>query len=630
MKTEYKKSFLNDIKKLRDKQLKNQLLDVIIDVETAKSVSDIPNTKKLKGTKKNIYFRNILLLITGIIALNWALQRRFFRIDLTSERRYTLSDNTKKLMKQLPADIQVYIYLEGDLNANFQRLQNATREMIDELNAYTEKYELRCQFVNPSIARNDGERREKYKQLEASGIIPTPVATRDQEGKIIQKIIFPYARLISGKDTLTVNLMKNARANPNEEQMNLSIENLEFQFTDAIRRMVSKEIPKIAFIEGHGELTEAETYDFTMSYNQYFRTDTAVYRGTITDDVNILAPYRAVIIAKPQKPFTEQEKYILDQYIMNGGRVFWLIDGVRVSLDNLTRGASTVALANDVNLSDQLFKYGVRIEPDILQDIQAACIEINVAQEGNEPDLQPVPWFYAPLLAPSSSHPITRNLMPVKTDFAGTISLVGENDGLQKEILLTSSDAARAINAPLPVGMDIINLPQTRQYFNQRNLPVGVVVSGSFSSVFKNRLTPGGVKQTAKTRPESLPTRMAVVADGDIIRNEVQYSGNKFLPLPLGYDRCLNMMFGNRDFALNTVLYLIDDEGWFNLRSREFTLRLLDKAKAGESRQFWQMTNVLMPLVLLLLFAVINYRLRKMKYASSPFVSLIKKKNNET
>jgi ABC-2 type transport system permease protein len=570
-------------------------------------------------------FRNILLLLIAVVALNWLLQRLFFRIDLTSEKRYSLSDNSKKLMSKLPTDIQVDVYLEGDLNANFQRLQTSTLEMLSELNAYSDEYELQSQLINPSIAKNDAERREKFKQLEAAGIIPTPVATKDADGKLIQKIIFPYARLISGTDTLTVNLMKNARANPDEQQINLSIENLEFQFTDAIRRIVDKEIPKIAFLEGHGELNEAETYDLTMSYNDYFRTDTAVFRGTITDDVNILTPYRAVIVAKPQKPFTEQEKYVLDQYIMNGGRVLWLLDGVQSDLASLTRGEPTIGLPLDVNLTDQLFTYGVRVEPTILQDIQSVCVDINTAPEGSEPAFEQMPWFYAPLLVPAPSHPVTRNLMPVKADFSSTISLVGEGDGLQKDILLTSSDAARAVAAPLPIGMDIINLPQNRQYFNQRNVPVGVMLSGTFRSVFKNRLMPTGVHQTEQTRTESLPTRMAVVADGDVIRNEVQ-PGDRFMPMPLGYDRCLNMMFGNRDFALNTLLYLIDDDGWFNLRSREFTVRLLDKVKVGESRQFWQMTNVLMPLVFLLLFAIVNYRLRRMKYASASFFSLPKKK----
>ncbi|MDR1699446.1 MAG: gliding motility-associated ABC transporter substrate-binding protein GldG [Prevotellaceae bacterium] len=559
--------------------------------------------------------RNILLLILGIIVLNWALQNRFFRIDLTSERRYTLSDNTKQLMKQLPGDIRVDIYLEGDLNANFQRLKNSTREMLNELNAYGNGHELRYQLINPSIARTDKERNEHFQRLAAEGIRPVPVTTRDKEGKLTQKIIFPYARLISETDTLVVDLLKNPQAAPNEENINLSIENLEFQFTDAIRRIVSKEVPKIAFLEGHGELTEAETYDFTMAYNGYFQTDTAVFRGTITEEVDILSPYRAVIIAKPQTPFTEAEKYILDQYIMSGGRVLWLIDGVRTELESLTRGENTLGLVHDVNLSDQLFNYGVRVEPVILQDIQSVCIEINTAQEGNEPEFQQVPWFYAPLLTPAGSHPVTRNLMPVKADFASTISLVGENDGLQKEILLTSSDAARAVPAPLSIGMDIINLPQSRQYFSQRHLPVGVVMSGSFNSVFKNRLTPVGVQQNVQTKTESVPTRMAVVADGDIIRNEVQFSGENAYPMPLGYDRCLNMMFGNRDFLLSTVLYLIDDDGWFSLRSREFKLRLLDTMKVNESRQFWQLTNVLMPIILLLIFGVVNYQVRKRKYA---------------
>ncbi len=559
--------------------------------------------------------RNILLLFFGIIALNWAVQSRFFRIDLTSEKRYTLSDNTKNLIKQLPEDIKVDIYLEGDLNANFQRLKTSTREMLNELNAYSKKGELRYQFINPSIARNDKERNEHFQRLASQGIRPVPVTTRDKEGKLTQKIVFPYARLMSGTDTLAVNLLKNLQAAPNEENINLSIENLEFQLTDAIRRIVNKEVPKVAFLEGHGELGEGETYDFMMSYNQYFRTDTAVFRGTITEDINILTPYRAVIIAKPQTPFTEQEKYILDQYIMSGGRVLWLIDGVRTELESLTRGENTLGLVHDVNLSDQLFHYGVRIEPVILQDIQSACIEINTAQEGNEPTFEQMPWFYAPLLTPVPSHPITRNVMPVKADFASTVSFVGENDGLQKEVLLASSGAARAVPAPLPIGMEIINLPQTRQYFSQHNLPVGAVISGSFSSVFKNRLTPAGVQQSAAKKTESVPTRMAVIADGDIIRNEMQYSGESVYPMPLGYDRCLNMVFGNRDFLLNTVLYLIDEDGWFSLRSREFKIRLLDTMKVNEMRQFWQLCNVLMPVVLLLIFGVANYQWRKRKFA---------------
>jgi gliding-associated putative ABC transporter substrate-binding component GldG len=561
---------------------------------------------------------NILLFVVAIVVIYFLSEKYFFRLDLTAEKRYSVSDNTKKLLRNMDTELTFTIYLDGDLNSGFLRLKKATREMIEEFNAYA-RPKINFEFINPSEASTQEEREKKYEELAEEGITGTLVHDRDKEGKSVQKVVFPWIKISyrdnSGqRDTLltrNVNLLKKLPGKSGEENLNISIQNLEYELTDEIRLITTKNRPKVAFIEGHGEWQEIFTINIEEALFRYYD----IYRGVIDNDPASLNPYDAIIIASPQEPFSEKDKYIIDQYIMQGGKVLWLIDAVKISLDSLARQASTVGLINDINLGDQLFRYGVRINPVLVQDAQSALVPVNVAPEGEPAQFEPAPWYYSPLLLTAPLHPITKNLSPVKADFAGSIDFVGEDLNVKKDILLVTSTGTHVQNMPAVVSMDVINIEKNGAYFDKWNIMVGAALEGIFPSVFTNRLVPEGIKTNQRTITESKPTKMIVVADGDIIRNDVLGHGSNTQIVPLGYDRYMNQQFGNKDFILNAVNFLTDDEGWMDLRSREIKLRLLNQPAVIGLRKFWQLTNVLLPLILLGVFGLIFYFIRKKRYS---------------
>ena len=553
--------------------------------------------------KINIY---ILLAIAGLALLSVFF---FFRIDLTSEKRYSISQPTKTLLKKANTPIKVSIYLEGDLNPGFTRLKNSTKSLLDEMSVYAAEG-IDMEFINPSTAATQAEREQKYLELEAEGMTPTAIYERDKEGKSIQKIVFPWVKMTYGNKTVVVNLLKNIRGLQGEENLNISIENLEFEITDGIRRLINSQVSKIAFIEGHGELNEAETYDISKVLSRYFQID----RGTLATDATILTEYKAIIIAKPTQPFSESDKYIIDQYIMNGGKVLWLMDGVRVSMENLSTTGISPAIALDLNLDDLLFKYGIRIQPVLLQDVQCASVPVNIAPEGAQPQFEPTPWFFAPLLLTSSQHPISKNITEVRSEFVSTIEVVGENNNTKASLLLATSDNTHIFSTPATIDLSETHDTKDKNYFNMSYMPVSVLMEGEFESNFANRMRPKEITNAFPLLKKSLKTRQIFVADGDIIRNETNGIASDSTTLPLGFDRYMNQQFGNREFIANAVLYLTDDEGWIDLRSRSLKLRLLNKQLVNNERLTIQLVSILTPLLLLAIFGVLYNILRKRKY----------------
>lgn len=532
-----------------------------------------------------------------------------FRIDLSSDKRYSISDQTKRLLKSAEKTISITVYLDGDLNPGFQRLKTSTRDMLEEMSVYADK-NIEVSFENPSKADNETERQKRYAELESLGMTPTAIYERDKEGKAIQKIVFPWIKIVSGEKTVFVNLLKNIRGNSGEENLNISIENLEFEITDGIRRVINNEVTRIAFLEGHGELNEAETYSVSKILSRYFQID----RGVLADDATVLDGYRAVIIAHPSQAFSESDKYILDQYIMRGGRVLWLIDGVKLAAENLSTTGISPAIELDLNLSDQLFKYGVRLAPVLLQDIQSVQVPVNIAPQGAEPQFEPAPFYYAPLLLASYQHPITRNITEVKAAFASALEPVGENENIKNHLLLASSDNTHVVNTPATIVMSETPDPNDKNYFNAAYVPVAMLSEGEFQSNFANRMTPPNLKNAVPTLQKSVATRQIFVADGDIIRNETNGIASDSTTLPAGFDRYMNRQFGNPDFIRNAVLYLTDEEGWLELRSRTLRLRLLNKNIINEQTLFWQIINVVLPVALVLIAGLIYHRRRKRVY----------------
>lgn len=557
-------------------------------------------------TYKNKWYKTDALWVVGAILVLWLSSWLVFRIDLTAEKRFTLSPQTKQLLRNQENPLSVTVYLDGDLNMGFLRLKNATANLLHEMDVYA-THGIDVTYKNPSLASSQKERQANYAALESKGLRPTVVHDRDSEGQMQQKVIFPWAVVATPTDTIPVLLLKNISGKMGEDNLNISIENLEYELTDAIRLLSTKNVEKVAFLEGHGELTEPYVYSITSQLARYYQVD----RGVLGTDISMLDPYKVLIIAQPQTAFSETDKYIIDQYIMNGGRVLWLIDGVATN--------GEVGKVNDINLIDQLFTYGIRLSPTLVLDVQCALVPIQTDGQTGQQSFQPASWYYSPLLMPSPQHAITRNLSPVKAEFASYIELVGmeQNKHIEKTVLLATSAHTALEKAPMQLSTSIINLSPQSPYFAYQYMPVAALFEGQFSSVYANRMPP--VQVDAKGRAvlkNSQPTKMIVVADGAIIANELRGFGDGFEPLPLGYDSYMNQQFGNDSFVLNAVNYLADDNDWMQLRNRQLTLRLLDKQKISTQRVTWQVINMVLPLLLLITFSVVYQIVRRKRYAN--------------
>lgn len=557
--------------------------------------------------KKNISETIVILFI--IILFNILASFVFLRVDLTTEKRYSISDSSKEVLKNLDHLVFIKVYLDGDLNIAFKRMKKRIRELLDEFKIYgEEKFEYI--FVNPSASDDPKVRDEIYQDLYEKGLKPSNIHYKDKEGGITEKIIFPGALIVYDNVEVPVNLLKNNPSLSGEENINNSIQTLEYEFLTMLHTLTSKEVEKVAFLEGHGELDESQVGDISRDLSRFYQVD----RGHINGQQGILDSYKALIIAKPQKKFSEEDKFILDQYIMNGGKVLWFIDRVKINMDSLSRGNSLVFI-QDLNISDMLFRYGIRINPVLLQDYQCNIIPVNTALPGNPAKFSPVPWLYFPLLTPPKGNPITNNVNLIKTEFANTIDTLGARKGVKKTALLTSSFYARKVNTPTLVSLDEIKLNIPKEQFKDTSELVAVLLEGTFESVFTHRILAGlSPKIKVNFKSKSVPNKMLVVADGDMIRNDIKQTPQGTLVTPLGFDKYTGQTFGNKDFIINTLHYLTGKEGFIELRSREFTLRLLDRARINTERTRWQFINVIVPILLIIGFGLyINYR-RKVRY----------------
>ena len=532
-----------------------------------------------------------IVVLVALVVINLLMSYIVWRWDMTDDKRYSISAPTKALLQDLDAPLTITLLLDGEMNAGFLRLQKATQEMVEELGVYAAGgYQL---LGAPEQLTTNG-----YGNLE-----PTVVHERTHKGQTAQTIIYPYAIVQYHDRSQVVTLLKNQRGLSGEENLNHSIENLEFAFAEAIRSLTQDTIEKIAFLEGHGELDEHDVYDLTQQLAKYYQID----RGTLGTVSGVLDDYKAVIIADPQMPFSETDKYILDQYIMQGGRILWVVNGVRFSDDYLASEGYTPIIALDLNINDMLFRYGVRINHALVQDLQCLPVPVDVSHDPNQPNWQPMPWTFAPLLLTSQVSPITRNVAQVTATMASAIDIVGEDDGIRKEVLLATSSASRLTSAPAKVDLSMGN---DSEGFNQAFVPVAVSLEGVFPSIYAHLLPPEEVTLTTPLLRESKPTRQIVVAAGSTIRNDWQQGQ----PLPLGYDRYTQMQFGNRDFMVNAVLYLTDDQGWLQLRQKEFTLRLINDQRARQTRIVAQVISIVIPLALLAIVGGAMLILRRKRY----------------
>ena len=532
----------------------------------------------------------------------------FFRVDLTAEKRYTLSDATKEQLKVMREPLTLKLYLSGDLDANMLRLSKTVKETVEEMNVKA-RFPISIVEENPNEEIDDEARYATYSKLESRGLRGMSVTKRERNGAMTEQVIFPWAELCSSRDTMAICLMKPSTSMKGEEAVNAAVEDLEFQIIDAVRVLNRTEIKKIAFLEGHGELSEYEVYDACEALSRYFQID----RGVLGYDASVLDDYCAIVVAKPLTAFSERDKFIIDQYIMRGGRVLWLIDGARMSNDLLSQGGSSPLIKLDVNLNDMLFRYGVRVTPTILEDMQCAYIPVNMARSGEEPRFEPIPWFFHPLLQTSPYHPITKMINAVRADFASGLELVGDSS-IHKEIILATGNASHVHFAPSQIDVAAAVNVEPQEYFNNAYIPVAAALEGDFTSVFLHRLVPDSIN-TNRIIEKSARTRMVVVADGDIIRNDIEKYNSELMLVPLGYDRVTKQTHGNKNFIINALLYLTDDEGVMNLRNRKVELRLLNRAVVDANRNIIILFNTVLPLVIVALFATLFFIIRKRKFS---------------
>ena len=543
------------------------------------------------------YWKAILVL--GLCGALLALSHiRRVRWDLTDDRHYSLSEATKTLLKQTNAPIEVTLLLDGDLNAGFTRLKKATEELMDEMSVYAD-----LSLTLPS--------REGTELQDSLGLRPIVIHEREQNGKTAQTTIYPYA-LISYKGRgAVVTLLKNTRGLSGEENLNNSIEQLEYAFAEALHRLQQTELPRIAIIEGHGEPDERYVWDLEQTLSQYFYVD----RGAIIIpeqgvDVHLLDGYKAIIIANPQTAFSDIERFIIDQYIMRGGTVLWVVNGVRFSNDVLQSDGFTPIIPLDLGITDMLFRYGIRVNPALVQDLQCMTIPVNVSEDPQTPNLQPFPWTYAPLLLTSNSSPITRNTGQVMSTFVSPIDAVGGEDGIDKRVLLATSTATRVTATPGEVNLN--DLQPDLEAFRYQYVPVAVSLEGTFNSAFAHRMMPDSIVSDEPIRKQSVVTRQVVVGSGSIIMNEVERNQ----VLPMGYDRYNQIQFSNRDFIANVLLWLTDSEGLIQLREKTVALRLLNDKRAHDERARVQAISTISPIAILALLGGVIWIIRKRKYAS--------------
>ncbi len=578
-------------------------------------------TENRKNIRKNSFVQ-LAIGLAIIVLLNIIGSFAFYRLDLTAEKRYTLSPSTRKMLKELKDVVYFKVYLEGEFPAGFKRLRNETREMLNQFRAYSDKIEY--EFIDPTSGKTKKETEALYNQLAQIGLNATDLRVKEKDG-MTSKMIFPGAVVTYRDKELPLDLLLTQVGRPPEEVLNNSVQGLEFGLTNVIRKLTVLQKPKIAFIDGHGELTANYTASIEAALSEYYTVEHVrvngqlsaltehSQRGKDSTSFTIKNKYTAIIVAKPDSAFAknEQDKFIIDQFIMRGGKVLWLVDAVNASMDSLQAQERTVVTTNDVNLDDMLFNYGVRLNSNLVVDMNSLPIPVVVDKKGNQ---KLIPWIFFPVLVPTSQHPIVRNLNAIKTEFVGNLDTL-ETPGIKKTILLSTSRYSRVLNTPVVVSLGFLYQQPDITQFNQPYQPVAALLEGEFVSLFLNRIPPelaeapeiGFVGKSPKTE-------MIVVADGDIIKNQLQSGEKGPIPLPLGFDRYTNQQFGNKDFILNAMNYLCDDSGLLSVRSRDVKLRTLDTARVDNERLKWQMINTIVPIILVLVFAGVQGYLRRRRY----------------
>ncbi|MBA3680274.1 MAG: gliding motility-associated ABC transporter substrate-binding protein GldG [Bacteroidetes bacterium] len=568
--------------------------------------------KKIKLQRnKRRDIMSLCILLGIVVLINFIGSFYFKRFDLTSEKRYTLAESTKTLLQNLDDEVLFKVYFDGDFNPSFTRLRNEAKEILDEFRAYSGN-QIQYEFIVPGEGLSNDEKMNLEKQLYEKGLVPEQVYEKNND-KMSESRIWPGA-IVSHKGRQAVWKIFNRQDNTDYEvSVNNSVKELEYSLTNTIRKLQRDKKQEVTFINGHYELDTLHIVEFARALSEYYD----VNRTPILGKLDALDQSAAVIIAGPDSAFTVADQFIIDQYIMRGGKVLWLVDPVGINRDTLIQKGFTLGLPRPLNLDNMLFKYGVRLNTVLLQDFQCSAIPLNIGFKNGQPNFKLFPWPFAPLVLPDGNHPIVKNLDLIKFDYVSSIDTITAR-GITKTVLLNTSRYTKITPSPARIYYSSVQIPPKESQFMNSYVPVAVLLEGEFTSFAENRLpsiflTDSAFNAKHKYLSKGKKTKMIVVADGDVARNDFIRTSNK--SVPLGYDRATNQQYANKTFLLNCVNYLLDDEGMLQLRSREVTLRLLDKKKITTQRGKWQMINVLMPVMLLILFGLIQFFLRKRKFA---------------
>lgn len=540
----------------------------------------------------------LLMLGLGLLVLNYISSYLYQRFDLTQDKRYTLSKATSDIVAEVNETIYIDVYLEGSFPAEFKRLQFETQQLLEELKSRNRA--IKFSFIDPL---DDAE------QLIAMGLEPSQLSVQ-QDGRLSEIVIFPWATVTKGERTEVVSLLSDTNAQSQEEQLENAIQHLEFAFADAIHKLNSEKEQTIAVLKGNGQLEDIFLYDFLSTLGNYYRLAQFTL-DSVQDSPNStlkdLTNYDLTLIAKPTERFSEKEKYVLDQYIMQGGKIVWMIDNVHAELDSLMQSGEMLAYPRDLNLTDLLFSYGVRINTDLVEDLYAAKIALATGNIGNQTQFSQFLWPYFPAIQSNNNHAITSQVQPVKLQFANSLDTL--KNEIDKTVLLQSSKLSRSIGTPSVVSLNSIRNQANPDQFNDGQKKLAVLLEGVFNSAYKDRVKPFEY-DSAKTQSE--PNAMIIIADGDIAANQV----SRGQPERLGIDKFTGERFGNKEFLMNCINFLLDDSGLIEVRNKTVDLKILDREKAFKNRRFYQFLNLLFPLGLLLLFGLLFTYFRRKKYTS--------------
>ncbi len=571
----------------------------------------------MKSAKFRDLFR-FLVVAAIVLLLNIIGSFEFFRLDLTAEKRYSLSDATKELLQSFDDVIVVKVYLEGDFPAGFQRLQRETRQMLDEFRAYNANLEY--EFVNPAGSDDERTNREVFEQLQYKGLKYYELQVSEADGRKMQRV-FPGAIMNYGDKEAVVQLLVDQMGVSPEAQINASVQNLEYTLANAIRSLVRTSKPFVAFLEGQGELEPRFIADFALAmsdnYNvrrfnlREFKSDSTGEEYSLSEQQRRLNRFDALIVAKPRKAFNEIDKFLIDQYLMAGGKMIWLLDAVHAEMDSLSQAPQFLSfpIYDRLNIGEMLFRYGVRVNTNIVMDAVAAGVSDQ--REVNS-------WVYFPMVMPQVKHPITKDLNAIRLDFPSSLDTI-KLPGVKKTYLLRSSPYSQKVATPHMVKLSRLYSPPAQSSFSEQRLPLAVLLEGKFTSAFKNRLKPKeNSGENIRLLEESPETQMLVVADGDIVRNQINIVNpnmERGTPLPLGYDQFTGAQYGNKDFLLNAVDYMLDESNLIDIRSRELRIRLLDATRLKENKLLWQLLNTAVPVLLVVVFGLGYMLVRKRKYS---------------